>query len=172
MIGKICVSAVAVLMALIPFRAQAAETPGEVVQYVDVGRYMGKWYEIARYPNRFQRGCIRSTAEYTLRDDGRVSVVNTCVKDEATGKTGTARGTAWVVDTTTNAKLKVRFFWPFSGDYWIIQLAEDYSYAVVGHPKKTYLWILSRTPDMDASVYRQITEKLVTQGYNPDMLIK
>ncbi len=172
MLIKLFIPAIAVFMVLTPAKGWADKTEGDVVKYVDINRYMGKWYEIARYPNRFQKGCVNSTAQYSLRDDGRVTVVNTCIKDGSRRKTKSVRGKAWVVDTATNAKLKVSFFWPFSGDYWIIQLAEDYSYAVVGHPKKNYLWILSRTPEMDEKVYSQIREKLVAQEYDPDMLIK
>lgn len=147
------------------------EEPQEVVAYVEVERYMGKWYEIARYPNSFQSGCCSSTAEYSLRDDGRVDVINRCINCE-TGEEEQQAGVARVVDPETNAKLKVTFFWPFSGDYWIIQLSEDYSYAVVGHPKREFLWILSRTPEMDGTVYDEITRKLIVQGYNPEKLIR
>jgi apolipoprotein D and lipocalin family protein len=83
----------------------------------------------------------------------------------------TARATARVVDPTTNAKLKVTFFWPFAGDYWIIDLADDYRYAVVGHPSREYLWILSRTPTLDDATYRHILDKLRSLGYEPDRLM-
>ena len=141
----------------------------EVVENVDVERYMGKWYEIARYPNFFQDSeCDNTTAEYTLNDDGTVKVVNRC------GPTGTEQsieGTARVVDTTTNAKLKVRFFGPFEGDYWIIELDPDYQWAVVGEPSRRFLWILSRTPTMDATVYNDILLQLPDKSYNPDRLM-
>ncbi len=143
-----------------------------VVPHVDIGRYVGTWYEIARYPNRFQRECVAVTADYSLRDDGRIRVVNACRKGGFDGPIKRVEGKAWVVDRETNAKLKVQFFWPFRGAYWIIDLGEDYEYAVVGHPKRKYLWILSRTPDLPEETYRSITERLVRKDYDPARLRK
>jgi apolipoprotein D and lipocalin family protein len=143
----------------------------KTVESADLDSYLGTWYEIARYPNRFQKGCHGSTATYSLRDDGRIAVVNTCRKGGADGKLDKATGKAWVVDTKTNAKLKVSFFWPFAGDYWIIDLDEGYEYAVVGHPERTYLWILSRSPKMDRATYEAICGRLVGQGYDPEKLV-
>ncbi len=142
-----------------------------VVPYVKIEQYVGTWHEIARYPNSFQKDCVATTATYTLDKDGKIKVVNRCRLGSVDGKEKTARGKAWVVDETSNAKLKVQFFWPFSGDYWIIQLDKDYQYAVVGHPKRKYLWILSRTPEMDEKLYHEILQKLVRQGYDPQRLI-
>jgi apolipoprotein D and lipocalin family protein len=127
---------------------------------------MGKWYDIASFPKRFQKGCVASSATYSLRKDGRVDVLNQCRDKTLDGKLRTAKGKAWVVDPKSNARLKVRFFWPFSGDYWIIDLAADYQYAVVGHPKRNYLWILSRSPQMDGAVYDGIIERLKKQHYD------
>ena len=81
-----------------------------------------------------------------------------------------ANGKAWVTDKSTNAKLKVSFFWPFSGKYWIIDLADDYSYAVVGHPNRKYLWILSRTPQMDKELYEQILQRIKAKGFDTTLL--
>lgn len=146
--------------------------PLKVVPKVDLTRYAGTWYEIARYPNRFQKDCVATTATYTLRPDGRVTVVNRCRQKTLDGKFKEAEGVAWVVDKGTNAKLKVRFFWPFSGDYWIIDLGQDYEYAVVGHPKRSYLWILSRTPALDPATYQGILDRIQLQGYDLKPLIK
>ena len=143
----------------------------ETVPSVDLDRYLGTWYEIARYPNRFQKDCFASTATYALRDDGKISVVNTCRKGGPDGGIEEARGKAWIVDDETNARLKVSFFWPFSGDYWIIDLHEDYEYAVVGHPKRTYLWILARSRPMNRVTFDDICSRLVEQGYDPERLI-
>jgi apolipoprotein D and lipocalin family protein len=140
-----------------------AAAPLEVVPQVDLGRYLGTWYEIASFPQRFQKGCTDSRAEYRLRDDGDIEVLNSCLKD---GKVDTARGKAWVVDTTTNAKLKVSFFWPFRGDYWIIELGKDYDYAVVSAPSMQYLWILSRTPTMEEPRYLEIVGRLKDKGFD------
>lgn len=127
----------------------------QTVPGVDLDRYLGEWHEVARFPNRFQTSCASDVvATYSKRDDGRIRVVNRCKM--ADGKMKDAEGVARVVDTATNARLKVRFapaalsFLPFVwGDYWIIGLAEDYSWAVVGSPDREYLWILARSPRLD-----------------------
>jgi apolipoprotein D and lipocalin family protein len=165
-----------VLMLLAAISCTPAERrpgpPLEVVSFVDLKRYAGEWYEIARYPHRFQKGCVGSKATYSLRDDGKITVLNECYKGSFNGKIRRAKGKAWVVDEKTNAKLKVSFFWPFSGDYWIIDLGKEYEYAVVGHPDRTYLWVLSRTKTMDAEVYEKILERLEEKGYDTSRLIK
>ena len=131
----------------------------EVVQSVDLTRYIGRWYEIARLPNRFEKKCADSvTATYTLRSDGKVEVVNRCRKEN--GKYTTATGKAKVVDKKTNAKLKVTFFWPFYGDYWILDLGPNYEYAVVGSPDRDYLWILSRTPQLDEQLVQRLLSNM------------
>ncbi len=132
------------------------------VEKVDLERYAGTWYEIARFPNSFQEGCANTTATYTLRDDGRVGVLNRCLRD---GEVDTATGYAEVVDPKTRSKLEVTFFWPFSGDYWIVDLADDYSYAAVADPGRDYLWILSRTPTLPKATYERIVEGLREQGF-------
>jgi apolipoprotein D and lipocalin family protein len=146
--------------------------PLETVNNVDINRYIGEWYEIARYEHRFQEGCVRSKATYSLRDDGKITVVNECFGKSFSEKLRSVTGKAWVVDKETNAKLKVSFFWPFSGDYWIIDLGENYEYAVVGHPYRKYLWILSRTPEMDENVYNGILDRLEKQDYDTSKLLK
>ena len=146
--------------------------PLETVNFVDLSRYVGEWYEIARYQHRFQEGCFGSKATYTMRDDGKISVLNECFDKSSSGNPRSAKGKAWVVDKDTNARLKVSFFWPFSGDYWIIDLGKDYEYAVVGHPGRKYLWILSRTPEMDENVYKAILAGLQKQEYDTSKLIR
>ena len=155
-------------------RLKAGEKPPplQTVERVDLNRYMGKWYEIASFPQWFQKNCVASRATYTLRKDGKVDVLNECHDKTLDGKLRDAKGKAWVVDSKSNAKLKVRFFWPFSGDYWIIDLDADYQYAVVGHPKRKYLWILSRSTQMDSVTYGQIIERLKKQHYDVDRLKK
>jgi apolipoprotein D and lipocalin family protein len=146
--------------------------PLQTVSKVDLSRYTGTWFEIASYPQSFQEGCTGTTATYTLRDSGEIGVVNRCRKGSLSGEEDSAEGRARVVDTTTNAKLEVTFFWPFWGDYWIIDLGEDYQYAVVGHPSRDYLWIFSRTPTMEDSVYQSILRGLKAKGYPLDRLQK
>lgn len=150
------------LAACTPMVERQSEPPLQVVPYVDLKRYTGTWYEIARYPNRFQKNCFGSRATYRLRDDGRISVLNECFEGSPLGESRQAKGTARIVDPATNARLKVSFFWPFSGDYWIIELGENYEYAVVGHPDRTYLWILSREKTMDDEQYHAIVRRLET----------
>lgn len=146
--------------------------PPTTVAAVDLARYAGTWYEIAKIPNRFQRACDRdTTATYTVRDDGRLTVINRCIERDGTPKE--ARGVARVVDGRTCARLKVSFvrflglqlFW---GDYWIIGLAPDYRYAVVGTPTRKYGWILSRTPAMAPADLATVHQLLQRNGYNPD----
>lgn len=144
------------------------KAPLNTVSYVDLQKYMGTWYEIASFPTWFQKGCTGTTATYTLNTDNTVTVLNKCFKPDSKGilTPSTAEGTAYVADPITNAKLKVSFFWPFSGDYWIIELASDYSYAVVGHPNREYLWILSRSPYMNPETYADLLERIKIKGFD------
>lgn len=146
--------------------------PLTVVKHVDLEKYLGKWYEIASYPAWFQKDCTASTAEYSLMPNGRIQVVNSCRKKTLDGPLKQSRGKAEVVDMESNAKLKVWFFWPFKGNYWIIDLDPDYRWAVVGEPKRKYLWILSRTPEMDRETYESILSRLTAKHYDPDRLQK
>ncbi len=138
----------------------------QTVSSVDVNRYSGKWYEIASYPQRFQKGCHCTTAEYTLSPDGYLIVENRCNRGSVNGKQSYIKGKAFVEKNSGNAKLKVQFFWPFRAKYWIIDLAEDYTYAVVSHPNRKYLWILSRTPTMNDILYQQILSRLKEKGFD------
>jgi apolipoprotein D and lipocalin family protein len=152
-------------------RSGASQLPPlRTVPHVDLASYAGLWYEIARYPNRFQRGCLDSRATYTLRQDGKVEVVNSC-RDEHDGELRQAKGKAWPVDES-NARLKVSFFWPFRGDYWIIELGKAYEYAVVGTPDRKYLWVLSRSPQMDDGLYEAIMERAKAQGFDPARMMR
>jgi apolipoprotein D and lipocalin family protein len=141
----------------------------EVVPHVELKKYLGKWYEIAHLPIRFEEGCTDTTATYALSKDGNVSVLNECRRN---GKAKQAKGKAKVVDKNTGAKLKVTFFWPFYADYWIIDLGKDYDYAVVGTPNRKYLWILSRTPHMDDKLFSQLIESVKSKGFDVNNLIK
>lgn len=144
----------------------------QTVAKVDLNKYSGKWFEIAAYPQRFQKGCHCTTAEYTLSEKGYVIVENRCNRDSVNGKQSYIKGKAFVVKNSGNAKLNVQFFWPFKGKYWIIDLADDYSYAVVSHPNKKYLWILSRTPKMDEDAYIKILVRLKEKGFDLTKLKK
>jgi apolipoprotein D and lipocalin family protein len=155
-----------------PVQAADGSPPLEVVPSVDLARYAGKWYEIARLPNRFQRHCASdTTATYTLRPDGKITVLNECRK--ADGSRKSAKGTARLANARgPNTKLKVTFFWPFSGNYWIIDLDPEYRWAVVGEPGRDYLWILAREPQLDTELYKQIVERAEQQGFNTEKLLK
>lgn len=144
--------------------------PLEVVEKVDIERYMGIWYEIAKYPNSFEAGCFAVTAEYTLRDDGSVTVHNVCRSEDGQSIERTITGFATVADKETNAKLTVYFFYPFGAPYWIIDLDQEYRYAVVGDPTRSFLWILSRTPTLDEETYNGILSRLPAKGYDPARL--
>lgn len=153
--------------------------PVEVVADVDLSRYMGTWYEIARLPNSFQEKCVSDvTATYSLLEDGDILVVNRCRK--ADGEINEARGKARrASDDGPNSKLEVRFapawlsFLPFVwGDYWIIALAPDYSYVAIGGPDRKYLWVLARTPSMDEVTLNQVLEKVKDQGYDLTELVR
>jgi apolipoprotein D and lipocalin family protein len=148
------------------------------VAKVELNRYVGKWFEIARFPNRFQEDCVANvTAQYDKRTDGEIDVTNRC--KEADGKIDEAIGRARIEDAASNAKLKVRFapdwldWLPFLwADYWIVDLADDYSFVAVGGPSREYLWILSRTPTMSVTTYEALVNRLTVQGFDTSKLIK
>lgn len=139
-----------------------AGDPPPVVGHVDIARYLGTWYEIRKIPNRFQSGCAgNTTATYSLRADGRLNVINRCLTKDGTWDE--ADGIARVVDPVSNAKLEVSFVQVFGwnlfwGDYWIVDLAPDYSYVIVGHPERRYGWILSRTPTLAVDLDPRLRE--------------
>jgi len=166
-----------VMMLAAPSADLRAQEPVRPVDAVDLDRYVGRWFEIARFPNRFQRGCAGDvTASYTRRPDGRIDVVNRCRADD--GRVTEASGIARVADTRTFSKLKVRFapawlsFLPWVwGDYWIVGLAQDYSWAVVGSPNRDYLWILARAPALEAADYAKALATARASGFDVDRLI-
>ena len=146
--------------------------PPRTVEHVDLTLYLGTWYEIASIPQRFQSDCTASQAEYALREDGLLSVINSCRKGTLNGRLDVAKGRARVVDKESNAKLEVSFFGPFWGDYWILELGEHYDYSVVGHPSRDYLWILCRQRAMAPQLYHEILGRLEAQGYETERLVK
>jgi apolipoprotein D and lipocalin family protein len=159
--------------------AQPSRTqPVRTVPSVDLNRYSGKWYEIARYPNRFQKQCVaNTTANYTVKQNGKLEVLNECMKKD--GLVDSAKAEAKVADKGSNAKLKVRFAPAFLSvfgfvwaDYWIIDLGPDYEYAVVADPKREYLWILSRNAELKEPVYQDILRRVEKQGFEPGKLVK
>ena len=135
---------------------------------VDLQKYLGRWYEIARYEQGFQKGCEGVTADYSLRPDGSLVVLNRCRKPG--GKLSEARGRAKVVDGTANAKLKVSFFGPFYGDYWVLDHADDYSWSIVGEGSGRYLWILHRKASPGEAEVRGLIDRAASLGYDTSML--
>lgn len=150
----------------------ASRPPLRTVSEVDLQRYEGTWHEVARYPNWFQRSCDGpATAEYTAQPDGTIRVVNSCTTKK--GKVQEVVGSATVVPDSGNAKLRVGFGGPFRGDYWIIGLDEkNYSWAVVGHPSRLFLWLLAREKTVSPEVYQEMEKIVVEQGYHPERLIR
>lgn len=157
----------------------AQRQPIRPVAHVDLQRYAGRWFEIAKYPNRFQKDCLSdTTAEYAPRPDGRVTVTNRC--RQADGSFKTAVGVArWREEPPRDATLKVRFapgwlsFIPqVWGDYWILALPDDYRYVVVGEPSRDYLWILSRTPAMSEADYQAALDAAAANGYDTSRLVR
>ncbi len=153
-----------------------SDQPLQTVASVDLQKYLGTWYEIARFPFSIQEGCHATTATYSLRTDGKIDVFNSCRMGAMDGEASEAHGKAWIVDTASNAKLKVSFNFFMGlfggGDYWIIRLAPDYSYSVVSEPKGRYLWILSRNPQMSDALYQEILASLKGDGFLVEYLQK
>lgn len=177
--GMVRIGVAALFVAVIVGGAGCATTTTErlklpelkTVEHVDLSRYLGTWYDIASFPQWFQRGCTATTARYTLKDNGEIEVVNACRKGSLDGRLKESRGRARVADVQTNARLEVSFFGNFWGDYWIVELGADYEYSVVGSPSRDYLWILSRTPRIDGVVYNGILQRLKEQGYEVERLV-
>lgn len=158
----------AALACLLPSLAAATDSAVVAVPRVDLERYLGRWYEIGSFPMFFQRNCIAdTTAEYSPREDGGIVVRNRCRTEDGFIE---AEGKASAVPDSGNARLKVSFFWPFSSDYWIIGLDQEYRWAVVGNPNRKYLWILSRTPVLSAADLEAAKAAAVAQGYDLSLL--
>lgn len=142
--------------------------PLRTVPFVDLNRYLGRWYEIARLPTSFEKNCTDVSAEYSRAADGTINVRNACLKE---GRPKTAIGKATVADPETNAKLKVSFFWPFRGNYWVLALDPDYQWALVGEPTREYLWVLSRKPSLDQEVLQHLVTLASAEGFPVENLI-
>ncbi|MDS7598373.1 lipocalin family protein [Agrobacterium tumefaciens] len=160
----------AVLAACSPVGPSGNPSVPQPVKPVEIDRYVGHWFELARYENQFERDCEAVTADYSLRKDGMVHVLNTCREGAINGKRKESKGRAKIVTDSGNAKLKVSFFGPFYGDYWILDRAADYSWSIVGEPSGRYLWILTRTPKPTKTTRSMLVEKAKALGYDVDML--
>lgn len=158
------------VMGCAPSGALPGAAPLQAVGALDLERYLGTWYEVAKYPNSFERGLVAVTAEYSWREDGRVRVLNSGLEGSFDGERKSAEGKAWVPDAAAPARLRVSFFWPFAADYWVIGLDPDYRWAVVGEPDRRYLWVLSRTPTLPAATFAAIVQRIRALGYDPGRL--
>jgi apolipoprotein D and lipocalin family protein len=161
-----------ILFAIMIFSAASSQKVPTVVTNVDLNRYKGFWYEIARLPNFFERKLKCTSATYTLREDGKITVLNAGNYISDPKKSTSSQGVAWIPDEKYPAKLKVQFFWPFSGDYWIMYLDKDYRYVLVGDPSLKYLWILCREKKMDEPTYNMLLQKAIENGYDVKSIIK
>ncbi len=161
----------AILAGVVKLRG-SARRPMTVAPSIDLLKYAGRWYEIARLPNRFQKKCGGdTTATYTLRPDGKIGVLNQCRRSD--GRVASIRGTARPADPAgPNTKLKVTFFWPFAGDYWVLDVDPDYRWALVGEPGRKYLWVLSREPRLDDRVLDRLLDRAKHEGYDVARLLR
>jgi len=163
---------VTILLIMTSFNSINAQKNISVVPSVDLNRYSGTWYEIARLPIYFESKLKCITATYILREDGNITVVNKGHYVANPEKTNTAKGKAFIPDRNSPGKLKVQFFWPFKGDYWIMYLDKEYKYVLIGEPSFKYLWILAREKKMDESTFQMLSNKAVESGYDLSNLIR
>lgn len=157
---------VASLLCLAPCSCKSQKVDNSTVKTLDLGRYLGTWYEIARFDHSFERGLSYAKAQYSINSDGTVLVNNSGIKN---GKYKMSTGKAKITDTA--GLLRVSFFWPFYSDYRVMMLSDDYNYALVGSGSSKYLWILSRTPKVPADVLQQILNVATERGYDTSKLI-
>ena len=143
--------------------------PNKTVSSVDLNRFAGTWYSLSSIPTMFDKGSRETTTHYTWDKGGYYDVVTTC-KDGDEGKIRTVKSKIFQVEGTNNAQMKAQFMWPFKVDYWVIDLAPDYSYVVVGHPEHKFLFIMSRKPSMDKRQYEEIVARCKAMGYPVEKL--
>lgn len=148
------------------YRRSEAPLP---IARIEVDRYVGVWRELARLPNEFERGCVHVSAAYARRDDGRLSVRNTCI--DRAGESREAIGRARFVGAPGEGKLKVSFFGPFWGDYWVLQRAENYAWAIVGEPRGRYLWVLARADAITPQLREEMERRVTDLGYRPSDMV-
>jgi apolipoprotein D and lipocalin family protein len=160
------------ILTLVACKTQEKMIDKTVVKQLDIQRYLGTWYEIARYDHRFERGMAGVSATYSMRNDGKIKVVNSGYKGGLDGKFSKAIGKAKIPNPDEPARLKVSFFWFFYGDYYVMELDGNYQWAVIGSSSDKYLWILSRSTQMEESLYNNLLNKLKARGYDTSKLIK
>jgi len=151
--------------------ASLGSPPLQPVQHVDLNSYVGLWYEIAHFPNKYQEGCQDSIVRFSLRNDGEIDILNSC-RDKQEGKLHHVDGRGWVVDKSSNARLKVSYFWPFSKEYVFIDQGKEHEYAVICTADRKNLWIISRSPVISDEIFAGIASNIERQGFQPERLIK
>ncbi|OQA99980.1 MAG: Outer membrane lipoprotein Blc precursor [Bacteroidetes bacterium ADurb.Bin217] len=163
--------AVLIFCVFISCKGQNSMIDKSVVKTVDIEKYVGTWYEIARYDHKFERGLVGVTATYTLNTDGTIQVVNKGYKDSLTGKESIAIGKAKIPNSEIPAKLKVSFFWIFYADYYILELDNNYEWAIIGSKSDDYLWILHRKPQIESELHQKLISLIKARGYDTSKLI-
>jgi len=153
-------------------KSQSQMIDKTTVKELDLNRYLGKWYEIARFPHSFEKNLVGVTATYRLKDDGMIEVLNEGFKYSLEGEHSKAIGKAKILNKLEPGKLKVSFFWIFYADYFVLELDPNYQYVMIGSSSDKYFWILSRTPQMAPDVYNQLLEKARERGYHLEKLYK
>lgn len=156
------------------FNLFSCKTPQDLptVKEVNLQKYVGTWHEIARLPNRFEKGLTCITATYTLKENGEIEVLNQGYLLENVSEKSQAKGKAWVPNANYPGRLKVQFFWPFAGDYYIISLDKDYQYVLVGSPNRKFLWVLSKNKQLDEVIYQKLLTIAKEQGFDISTMIK
>ncbi len=170
--NKICKSSLLALIALVLLTSQSLMAQRPYIRSFDLNKYLGTWYEIARFPHSFEKGLVGCTATYSMLPDGKVKVVNAGFKGTLDGEGSLALGKAKLAGDPAEGHLKVSFFLFFYADYFIMDLEPDYQWALVGSKSDKYLWILARTPQLDDVTYNMILDKARSLGYDLTLLYK
>jgi lipocalin len=168
-ISKLIAAIVLITFSCTKTNSQMIDT--NTVKELDLNRYLGTWYEIARFPHSFEKDLVGVTATYSMRDDGKIKVVNQGYEKTLEGKLSVAIGKAKIPNKAEPAKLKVSFFWIFYGDYFVLELDKDYQYVMIGSSSPKYFWILSRTRQMAPETYEMLLDKARKRGYNLEKLL-
>lgn len=170
--AKIINAFLIIIVLLISCKSQDSMIDKTVVKDLNIDKYLGKWYEIARFDHRFERGLVGVTATYSYRKDGKIKVINRGYKNNLDGELSEAIGKAKIPNVNEPSKFKVSFFLFFYGDYYVLDLDKDYQWAIVGSSSDKYLWILSRTPQIEESLYSSLLDKMKKRGYDISKFIK
>lgn len=167
------ISFIAVFVLFFNCSGQKSMIDKTVVKALDLEKYLGTWYEVARFDHRFERGLVGVTANYSMRDDGKIKVLNSGYKNSLDGEFSEAIGKAKIPNPKTDpGKLKVSFFWIFYGDYFVLELDDNYQWVIIGSSSDKYLWILNRSPQIDETLYKNLLDKIERRGYDVTKLIK